>query len=84
MPPSNTIATTDPKQQHEQNGNGVQKEVMKLERPTTTIVVPPDGGWGWVVSTNDTKKTCSVKLLTHISHFPFSGCCSILYKQCHS
>ncbi|XP_037048823.1 monocarboxylate transporter 9 [Bradysia coprophila] len=48
MPPSNTIATTDPKQQHEQNGNGV-KEVMNLEPPTTTIVVPPDGGWGWVV-----------------------------------
>lgn len=50
MPPSNTIATTDPKQQHEQNGNGKPKEIMKLEPPTTTIVVPPDGGWGWVVS----------------------------------
>ena len=49
MPPSNTIATTDPKQQHEQNGNGKPTE-MKLEPPTTTIVVPPDGGWGWVVS----------------------------------
>lgn len=48
MPPSNTIATTDPKQQ--QNGNGNPKEMMKLEPPTTTIVVPPDGGWGWVVS----------------------------------
>lgn len=50
MPPSNTIATTDPKQPHQQNGNGQPKEIMKLEPPTTTIVVPPDGGWGWVVS----------------------------------
>lgn len=69
MPPSNTIATTDPKQQHEQNGNGVQKEVMKLERPTTTIVVPPDGGWGWVVSTNDTKKTSYLQCEIVDSHF---------------
>lgn len=56
MPPSNTIntiATTDPKQQNQQNGNGQPKEKMEqleLEPPTTTIVVPPDGGWGWVVS----------------------------------
>lgn len=50
MPPSNTIATADPKQQHQQNGNIKPKEIMKLEPPTTTIVVPPDGGWGWVVS----------------------------------
>lgn len=50
MPPSNTIATTDPKQHQQQNGNGKPKEMMKLEQPTTSIVVPPDGGWGWVVS----------------------------------
>lgn len=31
------------------NGNGKVKEMMKLEPPTATVVVPPDGGWGWVV-----------------------------------
>lgn len=50
MPPSNTIATTDPKHQHQQNGNGKPTEMMKEEPTTTTIVVPPDGGWGWIVS----------------------------------
>lgn len=46
MPPHNKSSThTEP---HE-NGNGKSKEMMKLEAPTATVVVPPDGGWGWVV-----------------------------------
>lgn len=44
MPPHNK-ASVEP---HE-NGNGRPKEMMKLEAPTATVVVPPDGGWGWVV-----------------------------------
>lgn len=32
-----------------QNGNGKPKELMRFDGPTATVVVPPDGGWGWVV-----------------------------------
>lgn len=46
MAPSNqTVVPVDANQ----NGNGRPKEMMKLEQPTTSVVVPPDGGWGWVV-----------------------------------
>lgn len=32
-----------------QNGNGKVPEDSKDGIATTTVVVPPDGGWGWVV-----------------------------------
>lgn len=31
------------------NGDTNGKQMMKLEPPTATVVVPPDGGWGWIV-----------------------------------
>lgn len=53
MPPSNqTVVPIDgaqPPQQQLTNGDQRPKESMKLEQPTTSVVVPPDGGWGWVV-----------------------------------
>lgn len=49
MPPSNqTVVPVDGANQQQQT-NGRPKEQMKLEQPTTSVVVPPDGGWGWVV-----------------------------------
>lgn len=47
MAPSNQ--TVVPVDSVHNNGNGRQKEMMKLEQPTTSVVVPPDGGWGWIV-----------------------------------
>uniref|UniRef100_A0A1Q3F8J6 Putative monocarboxylate transporter n=1 Tax=Culex tarsalis TaxID=7177 RepID=A0A1Q3F8J6_CULTA len=29
--------------------NGDNKQVKNVEPPTTSVVVPPDGGWGWLV-----------------------------------
>lgn len=46
MPPHNNASNNH----IDQNQNGKPpKEIMKLEPPTATVVVPPDGGWGWVV-----------------------------------
>lgn len=45
MPPHNNTSNNH----IDQNQNGKPKEFMKLEPPTATVVVPPDGGWGWVV-----------------------------------
>lgn len=57
MPPQNAdpvltngnTATEKNGTQTDQSTNGNGKEMMKLEPPTATVVVPPDGGWGWVV-----------------------------------
>lgn len=47
MAPSNQKVV--PVESNQNGNNGRPKEMMKLEQPTTTVVVPPDGGWGWVV-----------------------------------
>ncbi|EAA44794.4 AGAP003205-PA [Anopheles gambiae str. PEST] len=57
MPPQNSIElTTKPEAENgatgkllaNGNGNG-DTEKAKEDPPTTTLIVPPDGGWGWLV-----------------------------------
>lgn len=55
MPPQNSIemATkpdTENGNKKVQNGNANNAKLLKnAEPPTTSVIVPPDGGWGWVV-----------------------------------
>lgn len=53
MAPQNAIEMST-KQPEGENGtkkvqNGDNKLAKNAEPPTTSVVVPPDGGWGWLV-----------------------------------
>ncbi|KAL9698760.1 hypothetical protein quinque_002201 [Culex quinquefasciatus] len=53
MAPQNAIEMST-KQPDGENGtkkvqNGDNKQAKNAEPPTTSVVVPPDGGWGWLV-----------------------------------
>uniref|UniRef100_A0A8D8H1I7 Monocarboxylate transporter 14 n=1 Tax=Culex pipiens TaxID=7175 RepID=A0A8D8H1I7_CULPI len=53
MAPQNAIEMST-KQPDGENGtkkvqNGDNKQTKNAEPPTTSVVVPPDGGWGWLV-----------------------------------
>ncbi|XP_039436504.1 monocarboxylate transporter 3-like [Culex pipiens pallens] len=53
MAPQNAIEMST-KQPEGENGtkkvqNGDNKQAKNAEPPTTSVVVPPDGGWGWLV-----------------------------------
>ncbi|XP_055639332.1 monocarboxylate transporter 12 isoform X2 [Toxorhynchites rutilus septentrionalis] len=55
MPPQNSIemvpkSDTENDTKRVQNGNANNSKVVNgIEPPTTSVIVPPDGGWGWVV-----------------------------------
>lgn len=50
MPPSNqTVVPVDGANPPKNGALSLPKEQMKLEQATTSVIVPPDGGYGWVV-----------------------------------